>query len=136
MSLTRLFLLRSTAKYGEQAPESADLLFEYGKALLENAIAASAVLSKEDGGNPDDMDEGVHVVECGKSNDKVGQINLQMIIASILRVMLLNPTKNCNYPTSLMMMMMTRMSRRKKTETRRALRTTLMPRGRYSTLPE
>ncbi|KAI0929743.1 hypothetical protein AcW1_006988 [Taiwanofungus camphoratus] len=36
-----------TAKHGENAPETADLYFFYGKALLENAIAQSSVLGKE-----------------------------------------------------------------------------------------
>lgn len=43
--LTRLFC--STAKYGEDGPEMADLYFAYGKALLENAISQSSVLGKE-----------------------------------------------------------------------------------------
>ncbi|KAF8311404.1 hypothetical protein DL93DRAFT_2139663 [Clavulina sp. PMI_390] len=43
-------------KYGENAPESADMLFAYGKALLENAIAQSAVLGKEEP-NPDAEEE-------------------------------------------------------------------------------
>ncbi len=36
-----------TGKYGDNAPEAADLYFSYGKALLENAISQSAVLGKE-----------------------------------------------------------------------------------------
>ncbi|TBU46761.1 hypothetical protein BD309DRAFT_857408 [Dichomitus squalens] len=40
-----------TKKHGEKAPETADLYFAYGKALLENAIAQSGVLGKQD---PDD----------------------------------------------------------------------------------
>ncbi|PPQ62866.1 hypothetical protein CVT24_006264 [Panaeolus cyanescens] len=36
-----------TQKLGENAPETADLYFSYGKALLENAIAQSSVLGKE-----------------------------------------------------------------------------------------
>jgi HAT1-interacting factor 1 len=36
-----------TAKNNDQSPEYADMLFAYGKALLENAIAQSAVLGKE-----------------------------------------------------------------------------------------
>ncbi|OCB86534.1 hypothetical protein A7U60_g6430 [Sanghuangporus baumii] len=34
-------------KYGDEAPEAADLYFAYGKALLENAISQSGVLGKE-----------------------------------------------------------------------------------------
>ncbi|KAL5492511.1 hypothetical protein ACEPAI_3958 [Sanghuangporus weigelae] len=34
-------------KYGDEAPEVADLYFAYGKALLENAISQSGVLGKE-----------------------------------------------------------------------------------------
>ncbi|KAI0709688.1 hypothetical protein C8T65DRAFT_739864 [Cerioporus squamosus] len=37
-----------TQKHGEKAPETADLYFAYGKALLENAIAQSGVLGKQD----------------------------------------------------------------------------------------
>ncbi|EMD38828.1 hypothetical protein CERSUDRAFT_112558 [Gelatoporia subvermispora B] len=36
-----------TEKHGEDAPEMADMYFQYGKALLENAIAQSSVLGKE-----------------------------------------------------------------------------------------
>ena len=36
-----------TTKHGEDAPEMADVYFAYGKALLENAIAQSSVLGKE-----------------------------------------------------------------------------------------
>jgi hypothetical protein len=53
--LTR-FCVSRTAKYGDRAPESADLLFEYGKALIENAIVQSAVLSKEEKEKEDDDD--------------------------------------------------------------------------------
>lgn len=45
-SLTPCSLCR-TAKHGEDAPEAADLYFSYGKALLENAIAQTSVLGKE-----------------------------------------------------------------------------------------
>ncbi|KAF9054467.1 hypothetical protein BJ165DRAFT_718961 [Panaeolus papilionaceus] len=38
-----------TEKIGDDAPETADLYFSYGKALLENAIAQSSVLGKEGG---------------------------------------------------------------------------------------
>ena len=45
----------STKKHGEKAPETADLYFAYGKALLENAISQAGVLGKQD---PDDsLDE-------------------------------------------------------------------------------
>ncbi|KIM53413.1 hypothetical protein SCLCIDRAFT_436876 [Scleroderma citrinum Foug A] len=36
-----------TKKYGEDAPEMADLYFSYGRALLENAISVASVLGKE-----------------------------------------------------------------------------------------
>src|SRR5262249_18783892 len=36
-----------TNQCGENAPETADLYFFYGKALLENAISQSSVLGKE-----------------------------------------------------------------------------------------
>ncbi|OJT06048.1 NASP-related protein sim3 [Trametes pubescens] len=38
----------ATKKFDEKAPEIADLYFAYGKALLENAIAQSGVLGKQD----------------------------------------------------------------------------------------
>ncbi|KAG8904937.1 hypothetical protein FRB99_000991 [Tulasnella sp. 403] len=49
-----------TAKYGDGAIESADLLFLYGKALLENAIAQADVIKKEeaDGVLKGDKDDG------------------------------------------------------------------------------
>ncbi|KAG2011635.1 hypothetical protein CC2G_011728 [Coprinopsis cinerea AmutBmut pab1-1] len=37
----------ATKKAGEDAPETADLYFSYGRALLENAISQSSVLGKE-----------------------------------------------------------------------------------------
>ncbi|KXN87528.1 NASP-related protein sim3 [Leucoagaricus sp. SymC.cos] len=37
----------ATEQYGEDAPETADLYFSYGRALLENAITSSGVLGKE-----------------------------------------------------------------------------------------
>ena len=37
----------STQQLGEHAPETADLYFSYGRALLENAIVQSSVLGKE-----------------------------------------------------------------------------------------
>ena len=39
--------LNRVQKYGDGAPEAADLYFSYGKALLENAISQSGVLGKE-----------------------------------------------------------------------------------------
>ncbi|KAG6896532.1 hypothetical protein C0992_007666 [Termitomyces sp. T32_za158] len=38
-----------TKEVGEDSPETADLYFSYGKALLENAISQSSVLGKEQG---------------------------------------------------------------------------------------
>lgn len=49
------FDTRSTTQHGEKAAETADLYFEYGKALLENAIAQSGVLGKRD--NDDALDD-------------------------------------------------------------------------------
>ncbi|KAJ7210466.1 hypothetical protein GGX14DRAFT_363408 [Mycena pura] len=43
-----------TKKYGDNAPEIADVYFAYGKALLENAISQSSVLGKE---QPEDTAE-------------------------------------------------------------------------------
>jgi len=43
------FWLYSTTQLGENAPETADLYFSYGKALLENAIGQNSVLGKEQG---------------------------------------------------------------------------------------
>ena len=39
--------MNSTQQLGENAPETADLYFSYGRALLENAIVQSSVLGKE-----------------------------------------------------------------------------------------
>jgi HAT1-interacting factor 1 len=39
--------LNRTEKYGDSAPETADVYFSYGKALLENAISQASVLGKE-----------------------------------------------------------------------------------------
>ncbi|KAH6916042.1 hypothetical protein BKA70DRAFT_1140021 [Coprinopsis sp. MPI-PUGE-AT-0042] len=44
----------ATEKSGEDAPELADLYFSYGRALLENAIASSSVLGKD---QPEDAPE-------------------------------------------------------------------------------
>ncbi|KAG8871395.1 hypothetical protein FRB97_008726 [Tulasnella sp. 331] len=41
----------ATEKHGESAPENADLLFLYGKALLENAISQAGVMGKEEAEN-------------------------------------------------------------------------------------
>ncbi len=41
------FLIFRTQKYGDEAPETADLYFSYGRALLENAITQSGVLGKD-----------------------------------------------------------------------------------------
>ena len=41
------FLFDSTQQLGENAPETADLYFSYGRALLENAIVQNSVLGKE-----------------------------------------------------------------------------------------
>ncbi|KAI0046489.1 hypothetical protein FA95DRAFT_1542504 [Auriscalpium vulgare] len=49
-----------TQKYGDDAPEMADMYLSYGKALLENAIAQSSVLGKEqaeDGLAKDEQDD-------------------------------------------------------------------------------
>ncbi|KAF8159579.1 hypothetical protein B0H34DRAFT_409503 [Crassisporium funariophilum] len=43
-----------TKQFGENAPETADLYFSYGKALLENAIVQSSVLGKD---QPEDAPE-------------------------------------------------------------------------------
>lgn len=46
-----------TEKVGEDSPEIADLYFSYGKALLENAIAQSSVLGKEQVEKQGDVEE-------------------------------------------------------------------------------
>ncbi|KAF8329501.1 uncharacterized protein EI90DRAFT_3125261 [Cantharellus anzutake] len=51
-----------TEKHGENSPESADLLFAYGKTLLENAVSQSAVLAQEKEANGED-EEGEVVKE-------------------------------------------------------------------------
>ncbi|KAG0699897.1 hypothetical protein DFH29DRAFT_656653 [Suillus ampliporus] len=45
-----------TKKYGEDAPETANLYFSYGKALLENAISQASVLGKEQPENGDEAE--------------------------------------------------------------------------------
>ncbi|KAG1764798.1 hypothetical protein EDD22DRAFT_1042453 [Suillus occidentalis] len=45
-----------TKKHGEDAPETADLYFSYGKALLENAISQASVLGKEQPENGDEAE--------------------------------------------------------------------------------
>ncbi|KAI0642340.1 hypothetical protein C8Q79DRAFT_247217 [Trametes meyenii] len=47
----------ATKKYGEQASETADLYFAYGKALLENAITQSGVLGKQEQEDVEDSKE-------------------------------------------------------------------------------
>ncbi|KAG6821473.1 hypothetical protein H0H93_010197 [Arthromyces matolae] len=48
----------TTEKVGDDSPETADLYFGYGKALLENAISQSAVLGKDQGedGHEEEVD--------------------------------------------------------------------------------
>jgi HAT1-interacting factor 1 len=46
-----------TEKHGEDAPETADLYFSYGKALLENAISQASVLGKEQPENGGEVEE-------------------------------------------------------------------------------
>ncbi|OSD04691.1 hypothetical protein PYCCODRAFT_1465664 [Trametes coccinea BRFM310] len=54
----------ATKKYGEKAFETAELYFAYGKALLENAIAQSSVLGKQE---PDDalLEDGSDAANSG-----------------------------------------------------------------------
>ncbi|KAI0759203.1 hypothetical protein BD413DRAFT_617983 [Trametes elegans] len=47
----------ATKHYGEKASETADLYFAYGKALLENAIAQSSVLGKQEADDGEDTNE-------------------------------------------------------------------------------
>lgn len=55
LSLTRFSFCRTT-QAGDDAPETADLYFAYGKALLENAISQSSVLGKEQAENEGEED--------------------------------------------------------------------------------
>ncbi|KAI0664366.1 hypothetical protein C8Q70DRAFT_906127 [Cubamyces menziesii] len=57
----------ATKKYGEKASETADLYFAYGKALLENAIAQSSVLGKQE---PDDalLEDNNGAYACNTAN--------------------------------------------------------------------
>jgi HAT1-interacting factor 1 len=50
------FVLHRTKKHGEDAPETANLYFSYGKALLENAISQASVLGKEQPENGDEAE--------------------------------------------------------------------------------
>ncbi len=54
----------STQKHGEKAPETADLYFAYGKALLENAISQSGVLGKQDTDDSYEDDKGMLHLLC------------------------------------------------------------------------
>lgn len=45
-----------TKRHGEDAPETANLYFSYGKALLENAISQASVLGKEQPENGDEAE--------------------------------------------------------------------------------
>jgi len=60
--LTYTYLCR-TENFGEDTPETADLYFSYGRALLENAITSSGVLGKERSQAPtEDEPEGTLVL--------------------------------------------------------------------------
>jgi hypothetical protein len=63
--------LRRTKRHGEKAPETADLYFSYGKALLENAISQSSVLGKE---QPEDG------VEGGENKGKLPQHSHYVVV--------------------------------------------------------
>ena len=54
----------STEQLGENAPETADLYFSYGKALLENAIMQSSVLGREQREDAVPEDNKGNVVDC------------------------------------------------------------------------
>ncbi|KAJ7812036.1 hypothetical protein B0H14DRAFT_3090550 [Mycena olivaceomarginata] len=54
-----------TKKCGEDAPETADLYFAYGKALLENAISQSSVLGK------DQPEDGAEEAQGSSSNGPI-----------------------------------------------------------------
>ncbi|PFH51968.1 hypothetical protein AMATHDRAFT_2671 [Amanita thiersii Skay4041] len=55
-----------TEKHGESAPETADLYFSYGRALLENAISHNSVLGKE---QPDEDADDAHIGKLASTND-------------------------------------------------------------------
>jgi hypothetical protein len=70
-----------TKKFGDDAPETADLYFTYGKALLENAIAQSSVLGKE---QPEEDREGEN---NGQSSFEMGMhvaLNLRLFQPLVL----------------------------------------------------
>lgn len=52
-----------TKTHGDNAPETADLYFSYGKALLENAISQATVLGKEQPEDGADAAEGKGAVD-------------------------------------------------------------------------
>ena len=62
-------MLSRTKEKGEDAPETADLYFSYGKALLENAISQSTVLGKEQPEDGEDADDGGHIDSIQVTND-------------------------------------------------------------------
>ena len=49
-----------TKQAGEDAPETADLYFSYGKALLEHAVAQNSVLGKDHGEDQEGVDAGTY----------------------------------------------------------------------------
>ncbi|KAJ6620654.1 hypothetical protein B0H10DRAFT_2021293 [Mycena sp. CBHHK59/15] len=63
---TALELITNT--HGDDAPETADLYFAYGKALLENAITQSSVLGKE---HPEEGAEDEEPVESTSGNGPI-----------------------------------------------------------------
>lgn len=62
--ILKVFVSCRTEKHGEDAPEAADLYFSYGKTLLENAIAQSSVLGKEQAEDAIDGDKGACFLCC------------------------------------------------------------------------
>ncbi|KAF8518978.1 hypothetical protein BU17DRAFT_48239 [Hysterangium stoloniferum] len=61
-----------TDKYGDASPECVDLYFAYGKALLENAIAQSSVLGKEETSATLDADDEADHKAAGSSRTGPG----------------------------------------------------------------
>jgi HAT1-interacting factor 1 len=73
----------STQQLGENAPETADLYFSYGRALLENAIVQNSVLGKEQ------REDAIDQEDSSKGN--VGDLLLLLVWALIRSAAFVSP---------------------------------------------
>lgn len=59
-------MIRRVSKYGQLAPECAEVYYLYGEALLENAIHQNRILGMEAQKNVSDLEEAQNSVLGGK----------------------------------------------------------------------